>query len=85
MSSSETTLPAAKPPILGALPLPAREVEHPVRMGLAILPNDVQQTGAVAAARPARHLDAVAHPRSAHAAAPRRRQARRGDLGLERC
>jgi maltose O-acetyltransferase len=40
--ASKATKPP-KPPILGALPLPAREVEHPIRMGFAILLNDVGQ------------------------------------------
>jgi maltose O-acetyltransferase len=35
--SIKTTLP-------GATPLPAGEVEHPVRMGFAFLPHDVRQT-----------------------------------------
>jgi maltose O-acetyltransferase len=41
--ASKATKQPPKPPILGALPLPAREVEHPVRMGFAILLNDVGQ------------------------------------------
>jgi maltose O-acetyltransferase len=44
MSSSvanETSSPAAKS-LRGATPLPAREVEHPVRMAFAYLPHDVR-------------------------------------------
>ena len=47
MSSSvanETTSPAAQSgPGPGAIPLPAREVDHPVRMGFAMLLHDVRQ------------------------------------------
>ena len=45
MSSSvanEGTSPAAKSSP-GAMPLPAREIDHPVRMGFALLPDDVRR------------------------------------------
>ena len=40
--ASETSSPAAKR-LQGAIPLPAREVDHPVRMGFAQLPHDAGQ------------------------------------------